>query len=129
MVYCMDLKTGKIIWKNEAHTGEPPVGRHPKSCYAAETPVTDGKRLYVLFGDLGMWCYDLNGKELWKHSIEPKKTMWDYGAAASPVIHGNQIIYVYDNNEHKINEHPGDFSKFGTIKVYKCVVYHHSNIA
>ena len=99
MVYCMDLKTGKIIWKNEAHTGEPPVGRHPKSCYAAETPVTDGKRLYVLFGDLGMWCYDLNGKELWKHSIEPKKTMWDYGAAASPVIHGNQIIYVYDNNE------------------------------
>ena len=25
--------------------------------------------------------------------------MWDYGAAASPVIHGNQIIYVYDNNE------------------------------
>ena len=99
MVYCMDLKTGKIIWKNRAHTGEPPVGRHPKSCYAAETPVTDGKRLYVLFGDLGMWCYDLNGKELWKHSIEPKKTMWDYGAAASPVIHGNQIIYVYDNNE------------------------------
>ena len=99
MVYCMDLKTGKIIWKNEAHTGEPPVGRHPKSCYAAETPVTDGKRLYVLFGDLGMWCYDLNGQELWKHSIEPKKTMWDYGAAASPVIHGNQIIYVYDNNE------------------------------
>ena len=99
MVYCMDLKTGKIIWKNEAHTGEPPVGRHPKSCYAAETPVTDGKRLYVLFGDLGMWCYDLNGKELWKHSIESKKTMWDYGAAASPVIHGNQIIYVYDNNE------------------------------
>lgn len=99
MVYCMDLKTGKIIWKNEAHTGEPPVGRHPKSSYASETPVTDGKRLYVLFGDLGMWCYDLNGKELWKHSIEPKKTMWDYGAAASPVIHGNQIIYVYDNNE------------------------------
>ena len=93
------LSSGKMIWKNEAHTGEPPVGRHPKSCYAAETPVTDGKRLYVLFGDLGMWCYDLNGKELWKHSIEPKKTMWDYGAAASPVIHGNQVIYVYDNNE------------------------------
>ena len=98
MVYCMDLKSGKMIWKNEAHTGEPPVGRHPKSCYAAETPVTDGKRLYVLFGDLGMWCYDVNGKELWKHSIEPKKTMWDYGAAAL-IIHGNQVIYVYDNNE------------------------------
>ncbi|MBV63045.1 MAG: serine/threonine protein kinase [Rickettsiales bacterium] len=99
MVYCMDLKTGKLLWKNEAHTGEPPVGRHPKSTYAAETPVTDGKRLYVLFGDVGMWCYDLNGKEIWKHKIEPKKTMFDYGAAASPVIHEDQVIYVYDNNE------------------------------
>ena len=67
MVYCMDLKSGKVLWEKEAHTGEPPVGRHPKSTYAAETPVTDGKRLYVLFGDLGMWCYDLNGKEIWKH--------------------------------------------------------------
>ena len=99
MVYCMDLKSGKVLWEKEAHTGEPPVGRHPKSTYAAETPVTDGKRLYVLFGDVGMWCYDLNGKEIWKHKIEPKKTMFDYGAAASPVIHDNQVIYVYDNNE------------------------------
>ena len=99
MVYCMDLKSGKVLWEKEAHTGEPPVGRHPKSTYAAETPVTDGKRLYVLFGDLGMWCYDLNGKEIWKHKIESKKTMFDYGAAASPVIHENQVIYVYDNNE------------------------------
>ena len=99
MVYCMDLKSGKVLWEKEAYTGEPPVGRHPKSTYAAETPVTDGKRLYVLFGDLGMWCYDLNGKEIWKHKIESKKTMFDYGAAASPVIHENQVIYVYDNNE------------------------------
>ncbi|MCP4125306.1 MAG: PQQ-binding-like beta-propeller repeat protein, partial [Bacteroidetes bacterium] len=99
MVYCMDLKTGKVLWENEAHTGEPPVGRHPKSTYAAETPVTDGKRLYVLFGDLGLWCYDLNGKILWKHKITPKKTMFDYGAAASPVLHKNQVFYVYDNHE------------------------------
>ena len=69
---------------HEAHAGEPTVPRHPKSTYAAETPCTDGQRLYVLFGDVGLYCYDFDGNLLWSHQIEPKKTFFDYGAAASP---------------------------------------------
>lgn len=99
VTYCFDINTGKLRWKHEAHQGAPPVGRHPKSTYASETPATDGERLYVLFGDLGMWCYDLDGKVLWDHRIDPKKTMADYGAAGSPVVHGEQVIIVYDNHE------------------------------
>ena len=34
----------------EAHRGPPPGGRHRKNTYASETPVTDGERLYALFG-------------------------------------------------------------------------------
>ncbi len=98
-VHCYDLETGTLTWKHEAHTGAPPVGRHPKSSYAAETPATDGERLYVLFGDLGLWCYDMDGKVLWTHHIDAKKTMMDYGAAGSPVVHGDQVIVVYDNHE------------------------------
>jgi len=96
MVYCFDLNMGEMLWKHEAHTGQPQVPRHPKSTYASETPTTDGKRLYVLFGDLGLWCYDLQGKPLWQRKIEPKKTEFDYGAAASPVVHDGQVIVVYD---------------------------------
>ena len=99
MVYCFDLKTGRELWKHEAHTGEPKVPRHPKSTYAAETPTTDGKRVYVLFGDLGLYCYDLDGRPLWSQPIEPKKTFQDYGAAASPVVHDGQVFVVYDNLE------------------------------
>ena len=99
MVYCFDLNSGKENWKHEAHTGRPKVPRHPKSTYAAETATTDGKRLYVLFGDLGLYCYDLNGKPLWSRAIEPKKTVFDYGAAASPVVHDGQVIVIYDNLE------------------------------
>ena len=97
MVYCYDLNTGKQLWKHEAHAGQPKVPRHPKSTYAAETPTTDGERLYVLFGDLGLYCYDFNGNPLWQHDIEPKKTLQDYGAAASPVVHEGQVFVVYDN--------------------------------
>jgi len=99
VVYCFDLKTGKELWKREAHVGEAKVPRHPKSSYAAETPTTDGQRLYVLFGDLGLYCYDLEGKPLWAHPIEPKKTFLDYGAAASPVVHDGQVLVLYDNQE------------------------------
>ncbi len=99
LVYCFDLNTGQQLWKHEAHTGRPQVPRHPKSTYAAETATTDGERLYVLFGDLGLYCYDLNGKPLWSHPIAPQKTFMDYGAAASPVVHDGQVIVVYDNFE------------------------------
>lgn len=99
MVYCLDVMTGEKLWEREAHAGEPVVPRHPKSSYAAETPVTDGKYLYVLFGDLGLYCYDLDGTPRWSHSIEPKKTFLDYGAAASPVVHDGQVFVVYDNAE------------------------------
>jgi len=99
MVYCFDFNSGKVLWKREAHQGEPTSPRHPKSTYAAETPTTDGERLYVLFGDLGLYCYDLAGKPLWSQPIEPQKTLYDYGAAASPIVHGDQVIMIYDNQE------------------------------
>ncbi len=99
LVHCFDLSSGEMLWEREAHRGQPEVPRHPKSTYASETPTTDGERLYVLFGDLGLWCYDLDGKLLWQRNIEPKKTEFDYGAAASPVVHDGQVIVVYDNLE------------------------------
>ena len=99
MVYCFALQTGSELWKHEAHEGRPKVPRHPKSTYGAETATTDGERLYVLFGDLGLYCYSMEGEPLWSHAIEPKRTMSDYGAAASPVVHDGQVIYVYDNQE------------------------------
>lgn len=99
MVFCFDLKSGEKLWEQESHTGRPTVPRHPKSSYAAETPATDCERLFVLFGDLGLFCYSLDGELLWKQMIEPKETNMDYGAAASPVVHGDQVFVVYDNKE------------------------------
>jgi outer membrane protein assembly factor BamB len=99
MIYCLNIHDGTIVWKHEAHKGKPTVPRHPKSTYAAETPTIDGDRLYVLFGDLGLYCLNLEGQPLWKHRVTPRKTAAGYGAAASPVVHENQVIMVYDNEE------------------------------
>ena len=96
---CLDIKTGKQLWQKSAHKGQPSFPRHPKSTYASETPTTDGERLYVLFGDLGLYCYDLDGNDLWNVPIQAKKSFYGYGTAASPIVHGDQVIMVYDNME------------------------------
>ena len=64
-VYCLDLNTGKVLWKKQVHEGKPQASIHLKSSYASETPVTDGERVYCYFGNLGVFCFDLDGKEVW----------------------------------------------------------------
>src|SRR5919198_1240027 len=39
-VYCLDRKSGKILWERTAHTGVPKVHRHPKSTHANSTMAT-----------------------------------------------------------------------------------------
>jgi len=98
-VYCFDLQTGKLLWERTAHEGEARMPRHPKNSYASEPPTPDGERVYVLFGDVGLYAYDIDGKPVWSHNIESKKAESGYGPAASPVLLGNQVIMVYDNDE------------------------------
>src|SRR5215469_17271753 len=42
-VYCLDKRTGKIVWDQVAARGVPKVKRHVKSTHASSTPATDGK--------------------------------------------------------------------------------------
>ena len=89
MVFALDAKTGKVVWKQEAHRGQPFRGRHRKNTYASETPVTDGERLYASFGgNVGVFCYSLDGTLVWKHTWTPQPIYLDFGTASSPVVHG-----------------------------------------
>jgi outer membrane protein assembly factor BamB len=99
MTYCLDWQTGKILWQRQAHEGVPESPCHIKNSYASETPVTDGERVYAYFGNLGLFCYDLEGKELWSKKWGTFKTQFSWGTAASPVLHKDRIYIVNDNEE------------------------------
>jgi uncharacterized protein (TIGR03067 family) len=99
MVYCLDWQTGKVRWERQAHQGVPPGAAHIKNTYASETPVTDGERVYAYFGNLGLFCYDLDGKELWSKKWGAFKTRFGWGPAASPVLHQGRLFVVNDNEE------------------------------
>ena len=97
MIYCVDWKTGKIKWEREGYKSVPQISRHLKNSFASETPVTDGERVYAYFGNVGLYCYDMDGKQLWKKDMGPFKTRYGWGTAASPVLYKDRIYIVNDN--------------------------------
>jgi len=98
MVYCIDWKTGKLLWEREVHRGNAP-SRHLKNSYASETPVTDGERVWAYFGSVGVFCLDRDGKVMWSQKFQPFKTRYGWGTAASPVLHQGRLYIVNDNDE------------------------------
>lgn len=98
-VYCMDLKSGAVDWKYELHSGRPPGGRHRKASFASETPVTDGRAVYVYIANLGLWAFDLKGRILWAEKLQVYPMYGDCGSGASPTLAGDQIIILDDNEK------------------------------
>ena len=98
MVYAVDRTTGKIAWEREARRGLP-MSRHLKNTYASETPVTDGQRVYVSFGNVGIFAYTVTGEVAWSVPVEPRPTRNGWGTAASPVLHNGRLYIVNDNDQ------------------------------
>lgn len=101
-VYCLDKTTGRILWQRTAHEGVPKVKRHPKSTHANPTPATDGAHVVVFFGSEGLYCYDMEGKLIWKKDLgvldagffQSPEAQW--GFASSPIIHRDMVIVQCD---------------------------------
>jgi outer membrane protein assembly factor BamB/ankyrin repeat protein len=104
-VYCVDTGDGKILWEKTAHQGVPKIKRHIKSSHANPTPATDGKHLVAYFASEGLYCYDLDGKPLWKQDIglidvgafNDPDLQW--GVASSPIIYRNLVIVQCDRHK------------------------------
>jgi len=99
LLYCLDLKSGKVEWQKEFHAGRPPGGRHRKNSFTSESPVTDGKFIYVYVANLGLWAYDLKGKPVWSAPLEANPIYLEFGTGSSPALAGNLLVIVNDNEK------------------------------
>jgi outer membrane protein assembly factor BamB len=101
-VLCLDKWTGKILWQRTAYRGVPKVKRHMKSTQANPTPVTDGQHVVAMFGSEGMYCYDLDGNQLWKSDLGVLSSGWFYdgdyewGFGSSPILYHGKVIVQCD---------------------------------
>ena len=92
---CLDRVEGKELWSKEINARQPEDpyrGFLTEHGYASNSPVTDGKNVYVFFGKSGVFAYDLEGKELWKRHLGSDSTRKQWGSAASPVLVGDVLI-------------------------------------
>ena len=99
LVYDLDFETGAVRWSREMAAMVPQIERHLKNSFASETPVTDGERLYVYFGTIGLVAaLDLNGEVQWRRELGVFNGRQRFGTAASPALHDGRLYVVNDNS-------------------------------
>jgi len=96
ILICFDRKTGKVRWQQIACERVPHEGCHPTHSYAAGSPTTDGKHVWVSFGSQGVYCYDMAGKRQWQRDLGVIHSRYGWGEASTPVVHGDSLVLNWD---------------------------------
>lgn len=98
VVMCFDRESGEQNWKQVAVETTPHSSHHQDHGYASSSPVTDGEHLYVSFGSQGIYCYDFDGRLVWKRTdLGRMTTRGGFGEGSSLAIYGNVLILPWDH--------------------------------
>lgn len=97
VVICLDRKTGGLLWSRMATRRIPHEGTHGDNDFASASPTTDGERLYCWFGSAGLFCFDLDGNQLWENDLGKAHVSASLGEGSSPVLHDGKLVIVRDH--------------------------------
>ena len=92
---CIDRHTGKTLWSVAIAARLPEIrysGRITQHGYASHTPVSDGEQVYVFFGKSGVFCFDMDGKQVWQRRIGMESDPEGRGSASSPILYKDLLI-------------------------------------
>ncbi|MBL9128590.1 MAG: PQQ-binding-like beta-propeller repeat protein, partial [Verrucomicrobiales bacterium] len=106
-VLALDRTSGRLRWNTLVHTLVP-LRKEQKNSYASPTPVTDGERVYAVFGDGTQVAVDFEGRLLWTN--QEVRFYSRHGLGASPIVHGRLLIMPFDgsNRVEKAGEYPNN---------------------
>jgi outer membrane protein assembly factor BamB len=92
-VLCYSASDGKLLWDTAIEAGpwlRDDFRSGPGGGYAAPTPTTDGKHVFVVFSSSVMASLEFDGKIAWRQEIKPRS--FDVTIGTSPVLFGETII-------------------------------------
>ena len=95
-VACYATADGKLLWDMTVPPG-PWRLTDLRGGYAAATPCTDGKYVYVLFGSSELVALDFDGHIVWRKEISP--FAWDVAVGTSPVLAGEVVLVLADGTK------------------------------
>ncbi len=92
--FAVDLKTGKVAWRQLLFTHEKVFEIHLMNSYASPSPCTDGKYVWVNFGSYGSACLEAeNGEVVWKRNDFPCEHY--RGPGSSPLLDSEQRLFIH----------------------------------
>jgi outer membrane protein assembly factor BamB len=99
----LDRRNGHVVWQREVGRGTPrrqgELGNlrfHDEHNMATPSPVTDGRHVWVHFGNGALACFDFAGNLVWDLDLVQQYgpyTIW-WGHGNSPVLVGDLLISV-----------------------------------
>jgi outer membrane protein assembly factor BamB len=94
-VLALDRRTGQMRWNREVFEMVP-RRKEGKNSYASPTPVTDGERVYAVFGDGSMAALAFDGAIVWTNRDVQHYSR--HGLGASPLVHEGRLIMPFDGS-------------------------------
>ena len=107
-----DAKTGQQLWDTELFVAPAKAANkmNSKNSCASPTPVSDGEKVWVFFGHMGLGCLDLAGNVIWKtlkYTYEPM-----HGNGGSPILVDDHLVFSVDGIDQQyvvaLNKENGD---------------------
>jgi outer membrane protein assembly factor BamB len=91
-VLCFRASDGEQLWDTLVPSGECVVDNFYHG-YTVPTPVTDGKRVFALFGSGVVAALDFDGRIVWREELPHRKDK-DGGVCSSPILFEDTVIIV-----------------------------------
>ena len=97
-LYCFDTASGKLLWRRAVATIESKAAEAPEvlddTGFAAPTAATDGQRVYAIFANGDLACFDFAGSQVWVRNMD---SPWnEYGHASSLAMYHNLVLVLMD---------------------------------
>jgi outer membrane protein assembly factor BamB len=91
-----DRRTGKQLWSRVAPARQLEEFHETDGSPASSTPAVDAEVVVSYFGSAGLFCYNHDGQELWRHELPVARTHGGFGSGASPILAGDRVILNRD---------------------------------
>jgi len=96
---CLHREQGTILWSKSLETEKRNVRYYSMNGPASPTPAADDRHVYAYFGTYGLLCYDHRGTKVWERRLDPPASL--YGASVSPILYGDKVILVLDDDKRR----------------------------
>ncbi len=98
-ILCFNAADGSLRWERRFWA----TGRtmcQEKTCVAAPTPVSDGRRIFAIFSCNDVFCLDLDGNLLWLRGLtrDYPNASNSIGMSSSPVVADGVLVVPVEND-------------------------------